>query len=479
MLKLNRKEIRDKILACWIGKNIGGTIGGPFEGKREFLNVPGFTTDSGEPLPNDDLDLQLVWLVALEQVGARNLNAAALGEYWLDHIVPHWNEYGICKTNLRRGFLPPLSGEIGNEAWRHSNGAWIRSEIWACLAPGAPGVARSYAIYDAMVDHGVGEGTLAELFTATLESEAFFTKDIRALIDAGLAQLPAESFLARSVRLAVECYDKGETLETTRNKIVELNAELGWFQAPANVAFVVCGLLYGEGDFKKTLLAAVNCGDDTDCTGGTAGAIMGILGGTAGIPEDWRAYIGDRIVTCSLNGHFRRIYAHTCEELTDRVMRQIPLVGAARGTWAYFTDEESQRDRAALVCGASGAALMNRPRWSVDLPGNAAVYGRLGYSAEPLLKAGDTIRAEIELYAKNYISGPFWIDVDVMTPAGWTADWQRSVILQHTDRAGKGAKIAIDLTAGEMLRPTEVAVAVLKIQETAEVLTVPMVFGCR
>jgi len=62
VIKLNYSEYLDKVRACWIGKNIGGTIGGPFEGKREILNVTGYTTPPGEPLPNDDLDLQLIWL---------------------------------------------------------------------------------------------------------------------------------------------------------------------------------------------------------------------------------------------------------------------------------------------------------------------------------------------------------------------------------------------------------------------------------
>ena len=91
--------------------------------------------DTCEPLPNDDLDLQRVWLRALQQRGPRGIDSKALGEYWLNFIPPHWNEYGVCKSNLRAGLLPPLCGQYRNEEWKHSNGAWIRSEIWACLAP--------------------------------------------------------------------------------------------------------------------------------------------------------------------------------------------------------------------------------------------------------------------------------------------------------------------------------------------------------
>ena len=57
---LNREELKDKIYGCWLGKNIGGTLGGPFEGNRNILDVTGYTTPEGEPMPNDDLDLRPV-----------------------------------------------------------------------------------------------------------------------------------------------------------------------------------------------------------------------------------------------------------------------------------------------------------------------------------------------------------------------------------------------------------------------------------
>ena len=90
-IKLNRKQLEDKILGCWIGKNIGGTMGGPYEGTREMLDITGYSTPKGEPLPNDDLDLQLVWLRAMEQVGPYAMAANILAEYWQVYITTHWN----------------------------------------------------------------------------------------------------------------------------------------------------------------------------------------------------------------------------------------------------------------------------------------------------------------------------------------------------------------------------------------------------
>lgn len=92
MIKLNKAELRDKIYACWLGKNIGGTLGTPYEGLREINDCKGFSTKAGAPLPNDDLDLQLVWLLAFKNEGAKALNSKVLGEYWLEYITPYWNE---------------------------------------------------------------------------------------------------------------------------------------------------------------------------------------------------------------------------------------------------------------------------------------------------------------------------------------------------------------------------------------------------
>lgn len=326
-MKLNFEDYKSKVYACWTGKNIGGTIGGPYEGKREILSVTGFSTQAGEPLPNDDLDLQLVWLHAVESEGPKNITAEVLGEYWLSFISGYWNEYGIANENMRRGIIPPLCGDFDNP-WKHSNGAWIRTEIWATLAPGYPDLAVRFALEDAKVDHGTGEGTYAAAFVAAIESAAFVISDVNELIKIGLSKIPEDCRMARTVRLVIQCFNEGKTPTETRNIVREANADIGdgWFQAPSNVGFVVIGLLYGGGDFKKSMLTALNCGDDTDCTAGTVGSIMGIIYGEKGLPEDWREYIGDRIVTGTINPCIAFPFVKTCRELTDRVCSLAPAV---------------------------------------------------------------------------------------------------------------------------------------------------------
>jgi len=330
---INLKEYKDKVYGCWAGKNIGGTLGAPFEGKQEINNVDFYTQDlNGSPVPNDDLDLQLVWLQAIRRYGIANLTPRLLAEYWLGDINGPWGEYGVAKANMRAGFMPPLSGSCNNERWKFSNGAWIRSEIWACITPGDPDQAIKYAYMDACVDH-YGEGIYAEMFTVALESAAFIVNDINQLIAIGLSKIPSDCRIAQSVNIAIKHYRDGKDWLEAREAIVKDSSDLGWFQAPANIGFTVLGLLYGEGDFSKAICRAVNCGDDTDCSGATVGAIMGIIGGRKAIPEKWLTPIGEGVCTMCINTFLP--VPKTLDELTEQVTtetlnRACPIYGVFR-----------------------------------------------------------------------------------------------------------------------------------------------------
>jgi ADP-ribosylglycohydrolase len=299
---LNENEFRDKVFACWLGKNIGGTLGMPFEGDTNIHNLTYYTNlKDGEPSANDDLDLQILWLKAMQEHHA-HVDAFTLGRYWLKFVPVNWNEYGIGKANMRMGFMPPVSGEFNNSKWKTSNGAWIRSEIWACLFPGKPVMAAQFAREDACVDHGMAEGTYAEIFTASVESAAFIEHNRDTLINFGLSMIPEECRVSRAIKTLIAAKNEGKDWKEARDAVVKNTLDLGWFQAPRNVAFTMLGWLYGGNDFGKSICIAVNCGDDTDCTGATLGSILGIIGGTKIIPEEWRKPIGNKIATVAISG---------------------------------------------------------------------------------------------------------------------------------------------------------------------------------
>lgn len=341
-MKLTLAEYREKMRGCWLGKNIGGALGAPFEGFRKENDVSFYVQDFKQnPPANDDLDLQLVWLNAAEEAGS-SVNASILGEYWLSYVVPDWVEYGAGKNNLRMGLLPPLSGYLDN-TYRESCGCFIRSELWACLAPGRPETAVRYAYEDAVVDHA-GDGVYAELFCAALESAAFVESDPYRLINIGLSYIPKKCGVSKAVAAAVKAYKAGKPWQEARRDV--LTAAPGTFgvqnsrlcdipddipvgkpgcDAAGNIGIMVIGWLYGEGDFGKSLCAAVNCGEDTDCTAATLGSILGILSGYDSIPQDWKEPLGDGISTCCINALNGGIsIPRTVSELTDRIVRLLP-----------------------------------------------------------------------------------------------------------------------------------------------------------
>jgi len=340
---INRDEYTRRVLGCWLGKNAGGTLGAPFEWQRQVNNVTFYRQDlGGEPAPNDDLDLQLLWLIALEEQGIE-LNAATLAEYWLLYITPHWSEYGTSKANMRAGLIPPLCGSANN-VQKDSCGSFIRSEIWACIAPGYPALAARFAYNDAIVDHGDGEGVYGEMFCAALESAAFVERDLQRLLRIGLSYIPADCGVAQAVQHVVQAHAAGRSWRETRDSLLTgfrgsckfgviapedekrgfRTGRAGW-DAPANVAIAVLGLLYGGDDFASVLTTAVNCGEDTDCTAGTLGSILGIIGGVESIPERWVEPLGRSIQTLCIDlADYGFTIPKTVDQLTERVMRLAP-----------------------------------------------------------------------------------------------------------------------------------------------------------
>ena len=214
MKKLNSKELKDKIQGCWEGKNIGGVFGAPFEMYRGLVDAKFYTQDlSASVPPNDDLDLQLIWLNAAEKYGTA-LNSDILAEFWTSFEIANCGEYGTAKENLKCGILPPLSGIIGNHM-HNSNGAFIRSEIWACLFPGNPEKAVRYSYEDAIVDHAE-EGVYAAAFCTALESAAFFENNVDKLIEIGRSYIPESSKVGKAIKMVKEMYEDNKTIEVRR-----------------------------------------------------------------------------------------------------------------------------------------------------------------------------------------------------------------------------------------------------------------------
>ena len=446
LVTLNEAEFRDRVYACWLGKNIGGTLGMPFEGKKQIQNISFYTKiKKGEPAANDDLDLQLLWLKAMQEHDGR-VDARILGEYWLKFVPVDWNEYGVGKRNMNRGILPPLSGEFNNAKWKPSNGAWIRSEIWACLTPGSPGLAASMAREDACVDHGAAEGTFAEIFTAAVESAAFVEPDRDKLIAIGLQMIPPDCGVATAIRAAVDAKKNGKDWQQAREDVIKASEATGWFQAPRNVAYIIIGWLYGDGDFGNSICIAVNCGDDTDCTGATLGSIWGILHGTAGIPQQWVEPIGVGIKTVAIKGFD---HAHDLNALTDQTVAMTKLVQARYNlpvALGQTPTDLSQVGRLCLADTATAKALWALSPYQI-VWNEAALQVTLDYMTDPLIAAHTRRQIEVTLLNRSGTTADYAVSLTGL-PAGWTVEGLPSTPV--TIAAGAAKIFPVAITAEEV-----------------------------
>ncbi len=311
---LDKKIYKEKVRNCFLGKIIAGGIGAPYEGHPYPLNLK--TEDAIIDMsPNDDLELQLVWLVWMEKY-KMSLTCEKLSEAWLSVIKYGMDEYGVAIRNLKRGIKPPFTGAIDNY-YTDQMGAAIRSEIWACLFPGQPDIAGYFAEQDSSVDH-CNEGVWAEIFIARLESEAFVNNDLMHVIDKALEAIPESSKVTTVIKFVLDLHKNNTPLPEIRQIIMDNFGSHSFTDVIMNMAFMFTALLYGKGDFIKTILIAVNFGMDTDCTAATCGSIFTLIHGIDRIPEKFIKQVNTEI---NVNEFFKKIdIPKNVNELIDRVV---------------------------------------------------------------------------------------------------------------------------------------------------------------
>lgn len=293
-MHLSYDRYLDQILGGWIGKCMGGAVGARFEGYKGWLELSPDEMFPPEVPPNDDLDLQILWLKVLEEKGAA-LTSDDLAAAWLEGCWYPFNEYGIFRRNWRLGIRPPTSGRFTNQFWETGMGCPIRAEIWGYVFPGAPDLAARYAALDGVLDH-TEQAVGAEMMFAALAAMAFFVPDVRRLVTMSVHYLPPATPVARLTHAALRAYDEGLSLRDARDRLMALEGLPEACDAQINVPFTLLGLLYGGNDLLETLLAALRCGYDTDCTLATAGALIGQIMGASRIPEPLKRRVGDELV---------------------------------------------------------------------------------------------------------------------------------------------------------------------------------------
>ncbi len=507
MNHLSKSAYLDKMRGCWLGKAIGGTMGAIFEARRGAWDLEYYPESidlKGGMLPNDDLDLQLIWLNAAERYKTE-LSAEKLTDYWMLGILPNWAEYGVGKSNMRMGLCAPSSGKFNNR-FCNSNGAWIRAEIWACLAPGHPEIAVKYALEDACTDHA-DEGVYAEIFMAALESAAFVENDTYKLIDIALSYIPQDCDCTRAVKTIIELYQSGIDWKETRIKLlnafpdsfggqwgeIDPNVENGnWgYDAPANLALTLIGWLYAGDDFGKAICITAGCGEDGDCTTGALGAIFGILLGENGIPAIWKDPIGREIKTICCNTFVSSIrIPKTIDELATRTLRLVP---------SFLGESVDLVDDARFV--SCQDSLLSIPNYVInDTNGFDARFFRdaipTGYvfrASSPLMNVMITAREGIEVAsgtelnldlkienATSFCGAPLYTDIRWFTPEGmYVEGGNEYTAFVNQQHCGSGRNLhSVKLKVECVKTPVTTVICELTVRGFASKIYLPVTLIC-
>jgi ADP-ribosylglycohydrolase len=174
-----------------------------------------------------------------------------------------------------------------------SDGTAMRIAPVGVFCAGDPREAARLAAIDAQVSHA-RDGIYCAQAIAAAVAVALVESSWEAVIEAGLAAVPPDSWSARTITRAV---DIGRRASGLRPAVDQLYQEISLFYYPwADVAPEATALAFGalaaaRGDYVDAVLAGVNVGRDADTIAAMAGAMAGALHGAQAVPERWRSRI--------------------------------------------------------------------------------------------------------------------------------------------------------------------------------------------
>lgn len=324
----------DKVYGAWMGRICGCMHGKPVEGVRTNVLIPFLKETNNYPLTryiyrsdltdeicekysvflfkrkvyadeinhmpwDDDTNYVVLNQSIIEKYG-KNFTAEDVAKSWLEYQKKdaYCTAERVAFRNFVNGYKPPYSATYKNP-YREWIGAQIRADYYGYIFPGDPEKASEAAFKDASVSH-VKNGIYGEMFVAAALAVAACTDNTTDIIKCALSYVPATSRFYEEVSSVVEKYENGATKDEVFAYIHDCYDEYsghGWCHTNPNAMIVVASLLYGNGDYGKSICLAVETGFDTDCNGATVGSIFGMAHGIKAIPEYWTKPINDTLET--------------------------------------------------------------------------------------------------------------------------------------------------------------------------------------
>lgn len=292
-------SILSRAKGCMSGLAIGDALGRPVEGmsadaiREKYGSVEDFLQLS--PGGSDDTEYALLTASAILKYGL-SVTREQFAAYWKDFVCTQKGAFigagfsEMCAIdNLRNGLEPPFSGQHPH-SW--SDGLAMRVAPIGIVTAGNLDLAGSMTFADGEVSHTT-EGIWSGQAIAAGISKAMVGGSTSEVFDAALDAVPEDSWTYRDLIKVRNVLSEGHGKST--RELVDLllfNVAIEDYYyadlAPEAVSLAMSAVLFGEGDFVKTLLFAVNLGRDADTIAAMAGAVVGAIAGYDAIPENWR-----------------------------------------------------------------------------------------------------------------------------------------------------------------------------------------------
>ena len=348
-------NIESKIQGAWFGRICGCLLGKTVEGIRTDELIPFLKetnnypmnryilhSDLNEKITNkykfhfasrcyadavdgmpvdDDTNYTVLYQEVIERYG-HDFTPFDVSRAWL-HYQPkdaYCTAERVAFCNFVKGYAPPESA-IYKNPYREWIGAQIRADYFGYINPGNPELAAEMAWRDASISH-TKNGIYGEMFVAAMLAVAAETNNIKDIILGGLAEIPHTTRLYEEIMCVLNDFENGVSQSNcfkSIHKKYDENDAHDWCHTISNAMIVAASLLYGGGDYGKSICMSVETGFDTDCNGATVGSILGMANGIESIPECWLKPINDTLHTS--------IFGVDTVKISDRVKITLKHIG--------------------------------------------------------------------------------------------------------------------------------------------------------
>jgi hypothetical protein len=311
ILKISKTGLRNKILGAWVGKSYGAMMGEPMEFQAQGHIYEG-ALDIHPDAPKiwlhneDDLYTNMAFLEIMRDKGLQ-ATQDDFADVFRQSDFMLWHANGQARQNLLAGVPPGLSGHPYYSPHADDIDFQIECDFIGIVSPGLSQSALDIAN---KVGHlmNYGDGYYAGAFLSALYSYAYTESDFDMvhIIKMALRAIPEDSQYARIISDILDWYgEEPDDWRATWQKVEDKwNHDFcPWAQSDPvdalfkpisgrfniqghfNGAYILIGLIYGKGDYLRTISICTRCGQDTDSNVANCGGIMGVMLGYEGLPQ--------------------------------------------------------------------------------------------------------------------------------------------------------------------------------------------------